>query len=215
MNNKDVMNSMLRSTVAGKMNIGPDGKMELTPEMMETLGISKESLQNGDLEINPDKAYETIKLSDVPKRPITDEEYAAMPGCCKKGLHQLLSIGYVFALIVTAMMIFFIYTNEELRANNLAMTYGACVFIILLDVFITIKSITKGLSRNSSIAVGNVVFCDVHKRSGGKFHYYLTVSLPESKQCVQRVSCSRSTYNKVKVGSKVYLNNKHAYAAQK
>lgn len=215
MNNKEIMNSMLRSSIGGKMNIGPDGRMELTPEMIEALGISKEQLQNGELEFDRDNAYESAPLSGIPRRPITEDEYDAMPASSKKGIHQLFTTGYLFTLIVSSMMIFFIGTNETLRTNNLMMTYGLCVFIVVLCLVITISTCAKGLSKNSEIAAGEVLLCDVKKRSGGAFHYYLTVSLPESRQCVQRVQCYRSTYKKVKVGSKVYLGRTRAFAANR
>lgn len=197
-----------------KLNIGKNGKMELTPEMMKAFGISEESLRNGEFATDSDKAYEEVSLSQIPRRTITSEEYSAMPLVCKKGAHRLLSAGYIFTVIACAAMVVFIYTNEAMRANNLLMTYGACVCLLLLVIIVTVTTCIKGLSRRSEIAVGEVILCDATKHSGGKIHYYVTVSLPESGQRV-RVECYRSSFVKLVVGSKVYVGKHRAFATEK
>lgn len=198
-------------------NLGIDstGKMEITPDMAEALGISKEDLMYG--EFTPGKpqiSYQEVKLSSIERRPITAEEYEDLPRFCKRGVKNLLDLGYFFLVVVLAAFTMFAVINPGLEEYGLTGKLIVCGIALLILVPYTVFTIRKGISKKSKIAVGTVLFKSANKRSGGSFHYYLTVAFPEKGQYVKKVRCYRNSFRKAAKDSEVYICGSCAYAVR-
>lgn len=206
--------SQISRNLQDKMSIGPDGKMELTPEMMQALGISQEALMNGELKQESGAGYEEVKLSKLHTRPIATSEYEALPNFCKKGIQQLLNIGYFFVLIVMIVMTVLIVRIPDIKEKGTGVTLAICGAMFLLLAIITIGMLMQGIGRNSEITVGEVLSCYASKTSNKQIKYYVQVVFPERKEMVEKVRCQRSTFHRLKVGDPVYICKKRAYASK-
>ena len=196
------------------LGIGPTGKMEITPEMAEAWGISPDEIKYGEFVAGkPQINYDEVRLSSIERRPITAEEYEALPAYSKCGVKNLLDLGYFFLVVVLAALTVLVVINpglEEYGLTGKLIVCGIALIILIPSTFFTIR---KGLSRKSKIAVGTVLFKSANKRSGGSFHYYLTVAFSEGRY-VKKVECYRSSFRKIANGSKVYIRGSRAYAAK-
>mgnify|MGYP003290767234 CR=1 FL=1 len=210
MNRKEFAGLLVKGTRDGKVSIGPDGKMQMAPELLETLGITEEDLANGTINKNVGPTA-NARLSEIRRRPISKEEYDALPTFEKKGVHQLVSVAYLFSVVVLAVLTYFVLTNEGLAEQPFFWkpVIGGIAFAIF--ALLTIKQANIGLSKKSQIAVGSVVFCSAGRYGGKKMHYYVSVSFEETQQYVERISCSFRTFHKISMGSMVYVDKKLAY----
>ncbi len=207
------LKSIITDELQNKMNIGPDGKMTLTPEMMDAFGIPRENYYDGMNNYDPAETSPVVSLSDIPKRPINSQEYNDLPLSSKGGIFQLFDIGYFFCLIVISFMGMYVITLDEFKENM----PNSLIFIIVLGVIligITIGNLVKGITSRSKISVGNVVFCNAKKIGNRRPKYYLTIHFPESNQIVRDVKCYYKTFKKVKIGSKIYVYKNRAYAPE-
>lgn len=214
MNRKEFAGLLVKGSRDGKLNIGPDGKLQLTPQMLETLGITEEDLANGTLPKNLGTSA-NAKLSEVRKRPISTEEYDALPSFEKKGVHQLFSVAYLFFVVALAALTYFVLTNEGLEEQPFYWKFVIGGFALVLFAIVTARWVNVGLSKKSKIAVGTVVFCSANRTGNQTSHYYVSVSFPETQQYVERIRCRYRTFHEISMGSLVYTDKHYAYSTGK
>lgn len=196
MNRKEFAGLLVKGGTDGKLNIGPDGKMQLTPQMLAATSAN-------------------ARLSEVSKRPISAEEYDALPAYEKKGIHQLLSVSYFFFVAVLAVLTYFVLTNSGLEEQPFYWKIVIGGIALGIAAIVTFGYINVGMSKKSEIAVGNVVFCSAERTGNKTSHYYVSVLFPETQQYVERIRCRYRTFHAISMGSTVYADKNHAYVTGK
>jgi len=197
-----------------KLNIGPDGKMEATPEMLEMLGISMEDIESGESDGKPKLQYEEVSISEIDTRTITDEEYDVLPSTSKSGLSILLRPKLFFIVAVMAVIVYFVFKFTTPEVGYIPyIVLGAMVIFVTLGVIITTK---RGVSANSEVASGTVMFMNTYRSANDSsdMRYHITVAFPDQKKFVKNLKCDFYTYSRVKMNSKVYVVNGRVYAAE-
>lgn len=206
--------SVVANELKNKMNIGPDGKMELTPQMMAAYGISLENAPKAVDEYGIEMDYKVVDIKSISKRNITSMEYDALPKYSRGGIPQICNLGTIFVIVVLGIMAFEILTNPGFDDSGLMMKVIVIAVLVLVLVVALGNELRRGISRNSEISSGKVVFCNTRRTGSSRTRFYLTIELDNTHEIVKEVRCYNTTFRRVGIGSKVYICKGYAYAAE-
>lgn len=210
------LGGMMPDDMKNKYNIGADGRMQISPEMLAALGLEGAEL-NGDATYSAKELdLEQVGLKSLSYRPITSIEYENLPSESKTGTGHLVRPGFIFMAIALAMIG---YTTIEITGVSKAAGIGPylvlalCVVILLVTAFVRVN---KGIKEDSVVFPGKVLFIKTRRNNGDRkrIHYFVSVAFYDEKKYVKDVPCDYYTVKRIKIDSKVFICNNRVFAAE-
>lgn len=214
-----VITRIVRNEYRRKNQLDENSRVYLAPHMQKMFVNSPEFIEPLRLDFESTIAYKKIEKNEIQTRLITQEEFDALDPSQKKVSKNL---SYIALGICATACIMTIAAISSINSSAIPKEAWVCIGLILIGFTlagfrVVLNARNAVLKLDSQIAEGNAVLFDRY-HNGNTIKFYVMVAFNDQQTYVRSIRCSGREYNKMSIGSKVYVKIKGssaiAYAAK-